>query len=82
MGVRYYRGHATPGEHVILVREPTNPYDGNAIQVRNVMGAQIGHIPRTAAMKLARYMVRICGFMCNTVCYIDCFFLGYQRAAC
>lgn len=82
MGVRYYRGHATPGEHVILVREPTNPYDGNAIQVRNVMGAQIGHIPRTTAVKLAGYMVRICSFMYNRFCSIDCFYLGYQRAAC
>lgn len=71
VGVRYYKGHATLGEHVILVREPTNPYDGNAIQVRNVMGAQIGHIPRTAAMKLARYMVRICGFVRYRVYFID-----------
>ena len=73
VGVRYYKGHATPGEHVILVREPANPYDRNAIQDRNVMGAQIGHIPRTTAVKLAGYMVRICGFICNLVCSIDPF---------
>lgn len=58
VGVRYYRGHATYGEHVILRREPGNPYDSNAIRVDNVMGAQIGHIPRNMAAKLARYMVR------------------------
>lgn len=58
MGVRYYRGYATPGEHVVLKREPTNQYDRNAIRVDNVMGAQIGHIPRNLAAKLAPYMVR------------------------
>lgn len=39
-------------------REPANPYDQNAIQARNVMGEQIGHLPRTIASKLAPYMVR------------------------
>lgn len=58
VGVRYYRGHATPGEHVILNREPSNPYDQNAIRVCNVMGDQIGHMPRTIAAKIAPYMVR------------------------
>ncbi|GES66884.1 SNF2 family helicase [Aspergillus terreus] len=56
VGVRYYRGHATIGEYVILRREPTNQYDSNAIRVDNVMGAQIGHIPRNMAAKLAKYM--------------------------
>lgn len=57
VGVRYYRGHATPGERVIMIREPENPYDRNAIQVRNVMGDQIGHLPRMVASKLAPHMV-------------------------
>ncbi|KAJ9382898.1 hypothetical protein DTO063F5_5417 [Paecilomyces variotii] len=56
VGVRYYRGQATVGEHVILKREPGNPYDRNAIRVDNVMGHQIGHIPRNTAAKLAKYM--------------------------
>ncbi|KAB8264041.1 SNF2 family N-terminal domain-containing protein [Aspergillus pseudonomiae] len=56
VGVRYYRGHATYGEHVILRRQPENQYDSNAIRVDNVMGAQIGHIPRNMAAKLAKYM--------------------------
>ncbi|CAI7615830.1 unnamed protein product [Penicillium pancosmium] len=56
VGVRFYRGHATKGEHVVLNREPTNPYDRNAIRVDNVMGAQIGHIGRAVAAKLAKYM--------------------------
>ena len=42
VGVRYYNGRATPGEFVIIRREPTNPYDSNAIRVDNVMGDQIG----------------------------------------
>lgn len=57
VGVRYYRGYATTGEHVTLNREPTNPYDRNAIRVDNVMGVQIGHIGRAVAAKLAKYMV-------------------------
>lgn len=60
VGIRYYRGHATIGEHVILKREPSNQYDANAIRVDNVMGAQIGHIPRNMAAKLAKYLVYFC----------------------
>ncbi|PKX96855.1 putative SNF2 family helicase [Aspergillus novofumigatus IBT 16806] len=56
VGVRYYNGYATVGEHVLLQREPSNPYDRNAIQVLNVMGNQIGHIPRDVAARLAMYM--------------------------
>ncbi|KAF2474647.1 uncharacterized protein BDR25DRAFT_332048 [Lindgomyces ingoldianus] len=56
VGVRYYTGVATLGEMVILRREPQNPYDGNAIQVVNVQNAQIGHIPRIMAQKLATYI--------------------------
>jgi SWI/SNF-related matrix-associated actin-dependent regulator of chromatin subfamily A3 len=58
VGVRYYDGYATVGEHVLLHREPNNPYDRNAIRVLNVMGNQIGHIPRDVAARLAKYMVR------------------------
>lgn len=58
VGVQYYRGFATLGEHVAVKREPQNPYDSNAIRVLNVMGQQIGHIPRTVAAKLAKYMVK------------------------
>lgn len=58
VGVQYYTGHATTGEHVIVRREPSNPYDSNALRVENVQRAQIGHIPRTMASKLAKYMVR------------------------
>ncbi|MCJ1289033.1 hypothetical protein MMC34_000565 [Xylographa carneopallida] len=56
VGVQYYRGHATVGEHVIVRRQPDNQYDSNAIRVDNVQRDQIGHIPRRVAEKLARYI--------------------------
>lgn len=56
VGVRYYTGYATTGEMVLLRREPSNPYDRNAIRVDNVQGAQIGHIPRDVASRLAKYI--------------------------
>lgn len=57
MGVRFYSGQATPGEYVAIKRERQNQYDSNAIRVDNVMGAQIGHLPRPLAAKLASYLV-------------------------
>ncbi|KAL1968966.1 hypothetical protein VTN77DRAFT_800 [Rasamsonia byssochlamydoides] len=76
VGVRYYRGHATLGEHVILKREPGNPYDSNAIRVDNVMGQQIGHIPRNMAAKLAKYMdsksLLIEGILTGMIGEFDC----------
>jgi SWI/SNF-related matrix-associated actin-dependent regulator of chromatin subfamily A3 len=56
VGVRYYDGYATIDELIILRREPHNQYDSNAIQALNVQGAQIGHIPRAHASKLAKHM--------------------------
>lgn len=56
VGVRYYTGFATAGEMVLCRREPHNAYDKNAIQVLNVQERQIGHLPRTLAAKLAKYL--------------------------
>ena len=36
-----------------LLPEPTNPYDGNALRVTNLRGAQVGHIGRVLAAQLA-----------------------------
>ncbi|KAI0484644.1 hypothetical protein GGR56DRAFT_614726 [Xylariaceae sp. FL0804] len=58
VGVRYYNGLVTPGEAILCIREPRNQYDPNAIRVDNIMGAQIGHIPRNLAAKLAPYLDR------------------------
>lgn len=58
VGVRYYNGVATPHELVVLRREAHNQYDSNAVRVDNVMGNQIGHLPRTVVSKLAPYVDR------------------------
>ncbi|TIC99540.1 Helicase-like transcription factor [Colletotrichum higginsianum] len=58
VGVRYYNGYASPGELVICLREPNNQYDRNAIRVCNVIGVQIGHLPRKVVEKLAPYVDR------------------------
>ncbi|KAF2772435.1 hypothetical protein EJ03DRAFT_307496 [Teratosphaeria nubilosa] len=56
VGVQYYCGMATAGEYIVMKREPSNPYDSNAIRIDNVAQQQIGHIPRRIAEKLARYV--------------------------
>ncbi|KAK4506659.1 hypothetical protein PRZ48_000391 [Zasmidium cellare] len=56
VGVRYYQGYANPGQQILIRREPGNPYDGNAIRIDNIIGDQIGHIPRQIAAKLAKYI--------------------------
>ncbi|KAG8714491.1 hypothetical protein FRC08_011855 [Ceratobasidium sp. 394] len=53
VGIQYYDGLVGPGEQVDLVREPTNKYDQNAIQVMNIRMRQVGHIPRQTAANLA-----------------------------
>lgn len=56
VGIRYYDGYASMGEQVMIKREPSNPYDVNAVRINNVQGTQIGHLPRNLAAKLAPYM--------------------------
>ncbi|KAG9807311.1 hypothetical protein KCU77_g21446, partial [Aureobasidium melanogenum] len=46
VGVRYYTGFATVGERITIKREPSNPYDPNAIRIDNMINEQIGHIGR------------------------------------
>ena len=41
------------GEEIILRREPTNPFDTNAIRVERCSGEQIGYIDRYKAVTLA-----------------------------
>ncbi|CAL1352250.1 unnamed protein product [Linum trigynum] len=53
VGLRYYDGRITGRELVGLVREPTNPYDQNAIRVLNIRSIQVGHIEKTVAAVLA-----------------------------
>ena len=43
------------GEAVLLRREPSNHYDGNAIRVEKMNGEQIGYISRHLAAALAPF---------------------------
>ena len=56
VGCRFYDGRVTVGEYVTVRREPSNPYDRNAIRIDNVSAKQIGHIPKQVAAKLAGLM--------------------------
>ena len=76
VGIQYYTGHATVGEYVIVRREPSNPYDSNALRVENVQRTQIGHIPKTMAAKLAKYMdagkILVEGSLTGDKAFYDC----------
>ncbi|KAJ4389817.1 hypothetical protein N0V93_007289 [Gnomoniopsis smithogilvyi] len=76
VGVRYYSGIVSPGEVVILRREPTNPYDRNAVRVDNVAGAQVGHLPRKLVEKLVPYIdsgdVHVEGMITGEKQFFDC----------
>lgn len=43
----------SPGEQIVLRREPNNPYDHNAISVEKMNGEQIGHVNRQLAAAIA-----------------------------
>jgi len=58
VGVQHYDGVVSDREEVVLRRQPTNMYDRNAIQVLNIRGQQIGHVPREMASLLAPVMDR------------------------
>lgn len=45
-----------PGMPLMLVREPDNPYDPDAISIRDSRGSIFGYIPRAKAGKLARQL--------------------------
>jgi SWI/SNF-related matrix-associated actin-dependent regulator of chromatin subfamily A3 len=44
VGVRFYTGIVHRNEMVMLVREPQNPYDPNAIRVDNLSGIMVGYV--------------------------------------
>ena len=56
VGCQYYKGVIHAGELANLVREPNNPYDRNAIAVKNLSMTAVGHIKRTWAEVLAPIM--------------------------
>ncbi|MEJ2523136.1 MAG: HIRAN domain-containing protein [Gammaproteobacteria bacterium] len=44
-----------PGDALILVREPDNPHDANAIRIE-AAGRQVGYVPRSENLPLVRLM--------------------------
>lgn len=56
VGISYYDGKVNLNESVSLVRQPDNQYDSSAIKVDNVLGQQVGHLPRGTAAVFARYI--------------------------
>lgn len=46
----------TTGDPVVLIRDPTNAYDPNAIEVQTVDGYELGYIAREVARSLAPLM--------------------------
>lgn len=62
-GLQYYgwrqddgldgRHEPQPGDRLQLVREPTNPYDGNAVKVEWRNGVPLGHLARGVACDVA-----------------------------
>jgi hypothetical protein len=52
--VKFYKQVVSQGDAVTFVREPSNPYDSNAIKISlGEHGTQIGNVPRTTAAFLA-----------------------------
>lgn len=76
VGCRYYNGIVSPGEVVVLRREPNNQYDPNAVRVDNVMGSQVGHLPRKLVEKLVPYIdsgdLHVEGTITGEKGYFDC----------
>lgn len=61
-GFQHYAGRAlfalmAPGQPLVLVREPANPFDARAVRVE-WYGVQIGYAPRVDNVDLARLMDR------------------------
>ena len=57
MGECHYQDaiwHCRKGDRVILIREPKNPHDENAVAVFREDGEQIGYLPRDNAEWVAR----------------------------
>ena len=61
----------TSGEPVALKREPTNPYDRNAIMVVRLTGEQIGYIDRFTAARIAPRLDRLGGSVNGAVTRIS-----------
>ncbi len=52
-GSKYHQGKLSSGQKALLIREPANGYDKNAIRVVDAFGQAVGHLPRGTARWLA-----------------------------
>ncbi|KAJ2721715.1 hypothetical protein GGI07_003771 [Coemansia sp. Benny D115] len=61
VGRRYYDSQTAPGEGVLLIREPRNIHDANAIAAysRDRPSQKLGHLPRWLAAVLAPCMDKV-----------------------
>ncbi len=48
-------GRCVVGEEVVLIRDPENPYDRNAVRVYRLHGNQIGYLPAVVAGNLGSF---------------------------
>lgn len=46
------------GEELVLVREPSNPHDRNAVAVHAADGTKLGYVPRVDAPAVAKVLDR------------------------
>src|SRR5690606_41396851 len=60
-----------PGTPLRLEREPTNPYDPNAIKVNEVDGVHLGYVPKNVAVHLAPWLDRGWGLACRAASHQD-----------
>jgi hypothetical protein len=76
----------TEGCPLIVVREPKNPHDGNAIKLVDLFGRPVGYVQRNVAAQVAPVMDR--GFTVLARCIRACqpqvirgvLYLSYPRA--
>ncbi|TEB14595.1 hypothetical protein FA13DRAFT_1602234, partial [Coprinellus micaceus] len=56
VGAHHFRGAASSGEVVLLVRDPLNPYGSHTVQVKDVNQIMIGYLPGETALRLSSLM--------------------------
>jgi len=59
VGLKFASITAAPGQNVLLVREPENKYDPNAVKVTNIAGQTVGHIKKDEAAALSPLLAKI-----------------------
>ncbi len=55
-GIEELEPHLNVGDRLQFFREPDNPYDKQAIVIRNADGVKIGYVPRADNVVFARLM--------------------------